>query len=237
MADKTSQLLLDALGRAVAEPAGVPLWTSKAVPGLFTTNPAGKQAAERGKELGYLRVLRTESRGKNLHEVCAITEQGLAFLLGQVSPRQVLEDLVRSLEARQAQISELVTAARQAQATLDALKTAVEKVLQNLAIANAPSPVAPSLNGYETWMGALIAYLAEWQTSHPSGDCPLPDLYRKAQQASPRLTIGRFHDGLRSLHEQGRIYLHPWTGPLYDLPKPACALLAGHEIVYYASLR
>jgi hypothetical protein len=42
---------------------------------------------------------------------------------------------------------------------------------------------------------------------------------------------------LRSLHDRERIYLHPWTGPLYALPEPAFALLIGHEVAYYASLR
>ena len=28
---------------------------------------------------------------------------------------------------------------------------------------------------------------------------------------------------LHTLHDADAIYLHPWTGPLYDLPEPACA--------------
>jgi hypothetical protein len=238
MADKSTLMLLDALGRAVAEPAGVPLVSSKTAAGLFGGTPAGKQAAERCKDLGYLRVLRTETKGKNVHEVCAITEKGLAFLLSQASPKQVLEDLVRTLEARQAQVSDLVTAAQQTQATLEALKTVAEKVLQHLAKPSSePPPAIPSTNGSETWKGVLLSFLAQWQASRASEDCPLPELYRLAQKSSPDLTIGQFHDGLRLRHEQGHIYLHPWTGPLYDLPEPACALLVGHEIVYYASLR
>ncbi len=39
------------------------------------------------------------------------------------------------------------------------------------------------------------------------------------------------------MHQAGRIYVHPWTGPLHELPEPAYALLVGHEIAYYASLR
>ena len=40
-----------------------------------------------------------------------------------------------------------------------------------------------------------------------------------------------------SSHDLGKIYLHPWTGPLYDIPEPPYALLIGHEIAYYASIR
>ncbi len=65
----------------------------------------------------------------------------------------------------------------------------------------------------------------------------MPELYRQAQGRLPRLTIGQFHDVLRRLYNEGQVYLHPWTGPLYDLPEPPQALLVGHEVAYYASLR
>jgi hypothetical protein len=236
--DKATQLVLDALGRAAAEPAGVPLYGGRTAAGLFPATLPGKQAAQRCLEQGYLRVVRSESRGKLVHEACALTEKGLAYLLTQVSPRQVLEDFVRALEARRSQVDELVAAARQTQATLDALKGAVQKVLAQLSSpAAAPALPAPAVNGAETWKASVLSFLAQWQTGGASGDCPLPELFRHARQTAPALTIGQFHDGLRSWHDQGPIYLHPWTGPLYDLPEPAYALLAGHEIVYYASLR
>ena len=57
------------------------------------------------------------------------------------------------------------------------------------------------------------------------------------QPTVPAPTIGHFHDSLRRLHEQEKIYLHPWTGPLYEIPEPPYALLVGHEIAYYASIR
>ena len=65
----------------------------------------------------------------------------------------------------------------------------------------------------------------------------MPELYRQARQSSPRLSIGHFHDGLRQLHEREQIYLHPWSGPLYEIPEPQYALLVGHEIAYYTSPR
>jgi hypothetical protein len=238
MADKATQFLVDALGRAVAEPAGVPLLATRTAPGLFNLTPAGKQAAQRSKELGYLRVLRTEMRAKNAQEICAITEQGLAFLLAQTSPRQVLEDLVRALEARHEQINDLIAMTHQTQATLEGFRTVAEKVLQQLATPHREASFAcPSANGSDVWKGVLLSYLAQWQETRASADCPLPELYRHVHQLEPGLTIGRFHDGVRWLHEHGQIYLHPWTGPLYDLPEPAYAVLAGHEVVYYASLR
>ena len=58
-------------------------------------------------------------------------------------------------------------------------------------------------------------------------------MYRTA----PSLTIGRFHDTLRQLHEEEKVYLHPWSGPLYEIPEPPYAVLIGHEVAYYASIR
>jgi hypothetical protein len=218
----------------------VPLFTSKKTPGLFAATVAGRQHAERCKAEGYLRVIASETAGKAVQEICIITEKGLAYLLNQVSPRQVLEDLMRTLEARQVQVGELVAAARQWQEGLHALQATVEKVLRQIhpsgGVAGVPGP-HPSSNGSDAWLADLIIFLREWQTSGPAGDCPLPELYRRAQQLAPSLTIGHFLDGLRRLHEQQRIYLHPWTGPLYEMPEPACALLIGHEIAYYASIR
>lgn len=243
MADKSTQLVLEALSRAVTDPAGVPLHGTKTAPGLFAGSGPSRKAAQRCKEDGYLRLVRTEARGKAVQEICALTEKGLAYLLSQVSPKQVLEDLVRGLEARKAQLGELVGAARQAQNGLDSLKTVAEKVLAKVQGTGSPAADANALhdewerNGALSWTAALLAHLEQWQTSGATEDCPLPELYCKVRQAAPTLTIGRFHDGLRHLYERGQIYLHPWTGPLSELPEPPYALLVGHEIAYYASLR
>jgi hypothetical protein len=226
--DRPTQILLDGLSRAVADPAGLPLFGGKSAPGLFAATAAGRAVAQRCKDEGLLRVVRTETHGKTPLDVCTVTDKGLAYLLSQVSPKQVLEDFIRTLDARQAQAGELLLIARQMQAGLDALKLSAEKVLEQL---HRPA-VNGSANGSEAWPAAVLSYLARRQE-----DCPLPELFRQATQAAPGLTIGRFHDGLRRLLDAGQIYLHPWTGPLHALPEPPYALLVGHEIAYYASKR
>jgi hypothetical protein len=243
MADKSTPLILEALGRAAAEPAGLPLLGTKGRPGLFAASAAAKQLAQRCKDEGLLRVVGTETRGKTVQEICALSDQGLAYLLDQVSPKKVLEDLARGLDARQGQIADLLASARQLQVGLDALKGIAEKILyqvQHPAATNgspARNGSAPARNGPEAWVGGLMTHLQNWRASGALEDCPLPQLYRIAQQVAPMLSIGQFHDGLRRLHEQQQLYLHPWTGPLYELPEPALALLIGHVIAYYASLR
>jgi hypothetical protein len=245
VADKAAQLLLRALSRAAAAAGeGVPLHGNKAEPGLFAPNTLGRQAAQRGKDEGYLRVVATQARGKGTRELCAITDKGLAFLLSQSSPKHVLEDFLRVLEARQGQVAELLAAARQMQASLAALHQAAEKVFQQL-----PQQPAPGVNGSPpaggnpphaapaACAGTILEALGRWQQAGASEDCPLPELYRQLTAALPEVSLGQFHDALRRLQQAGQVYLHPWTGPLYALPEPPCALLSGHEVAYYASLR
>lgn len=243
MADKSNQLILDALTRAAADPAGLPLFAGKNAPGLFAGTAPAKQAARRCKDDDFLRVLRVEKRGKATQEICALTDKGLEYLLRQVNPRQVLEDLVRAVESRREQLDALLASARETQNGLDAFRAMAEKVLRsvngkervedlyaawsNRAPAEAAADPAPT----------LLARLAHWRDTGATGDCPLPELFQHARQALPELSVGHFHDALRQLHERGQIYLHPWTGPLSELPEPACALLVGHEIAYYASNR
>jgi hypothetical protein len=223
VADRLTPLVLAALGRATAEPAGLPLHGSRSAPGLFPGTALGKQAAQRCKEEGYLQALPSGER-------YALTDKGLAYLLSQSSPRQVLEDLVRALEQRQSQAAELLGAAQCMRETLDGLKTTAEKVLR------AVPPPASAAEG-DAGKEAVLALLARRQAAQTDGDCPLPELYRQARQTAPALTIGGFHDALRQLHDAARIELHPWTGPLYAIPEPPYALLIGHTIAYYASPR
>ncbi len=89
----------------------------------------------------------------------------------------------------------------------------------------------------ETSQTLVLDALTRRHEAGTLADCPLPELYRQTRARRTRLTVGQFHDALRRLYASGKIYLHPWTGPLYELPEPACALLVGHEVSYYASVR
>ncbi len=284
MADKLTQLVVEALSRAVAEPGGTPLFGTRSDPGLFPATAAARPAARKALDDGLLRVVRTETKGKATRELCAATDAGLRFLLDQVSPRQVLEDFVRALERREGQVAELLAAAGRMADTLDGLKAAVAVVLPRVQAARVKVPAAepavlsteysvlstppvtpdtmadPSprlgtalMNGVATLEApappaaapdldelgeAVLARLSDWAASAGAGqDCPLPELYKSLSTREVPPTIGAFHDCLRRLHADHKIYLHPWTGPLYALPEPAYALLVGHNVAYYASAR
>ena len=214
-------------------------------PGLFAGNAAGKEAAQLCEREGYLRTVRTEPRGKSSADICVISEKGLAYLLGQVNPRPILEAFVQSLDSRQGQFADLLGSVQASQRYLEELKETVVKTLEHFRQA-VGSPAAPPLpakpmngNGLHKDLtdsdrtSVILEPLRRWRGL---GDCPLPELYR-AGPADAGWTVGRFHDLLRSLYQERSIYLHPWTGPLYEIPEPDLALLIGHEVAYYASLR
>lgn len=282
MADKLTQQVLDALTRAAAEPNGLPLYAGKADAGLFPNVAGAKPAAQKCLAEDLVRVVSTDPKGKAPRDLYGLTDKGWEYLLAAVNPKQVLEDFVRVLEARQGEVTELLATARRMADSLHGLRDAVSRVLPAVTAARVErsprveDPTPPSigarlsLQGREDdlfppdhvldvpdatptnsplpfrgeeepgGVGCLFA-LAPAVLAHLAGhagpaDCPLPDLFRALAVNQP-LTIGEFHDGLRQLHADGAVSFTAWAGPLYALPEPQYALLIGHGIAYYASLR
>ncbi|AWM36242.1 hypothetical protein GobsT_59760 [Gemmata obscuriglobus] len=271
MADKLTQQVLDALTRAAAEPTGLPLYAGKADLGLFPNVAGAKPAAQKCLAEDLVRVVGADPKSKTPRDLYGLTDKGWEYLLAAVNPKQVLEDFVRVLEARQGEVTDLLATARRMADSLQGLRDAVSRVLpavtavrvrEALPSVAAPRveepvsefvpsthagvPEAPALSPFLLRGGveegllpapalapAVLAHLAEH--TGPT-DCPLPELFRALAQTAA-LTIGEFHDCLRELHSEGRVSLPQWTGPLYALPEPQYALLIGHGIAYYASLR
>jgi hypothetical protein len=220
LADKLAPLIINALRKAAVDRAGLLLFAGRSEPGLFPASALGKQAADRACAAELLR------RVDGHDDRWTITPAGTERLREETSPRQILEDCVRALESRQDQISEL-------QATLDGmfeqmqgLRSTIEQLLPSMSAGGEP-PMRDA---------GILTALNRWQAD-AAEDCPLPELFQQAELLTPGITIGQFHDALRRLHDAERVYLHPWTGPLYDMPEPRFALLIGHEIAYYASGR
>jgi hypothetical protein len=240
VADKSTQLVLAALSQAAAAGPAL-LHPTRSSPGLFPASASGKQAARRCQEEGWLSPAPPDAEGTQHPPRYAITDAGFRHLLTQNDPRQVIEDFVRVLEARQGQAEELLTLARQMQASLATLGSHTRTLLDALR----PSRPEGGLNGLfrdfsnpsKGFEGLLLEHLERHRDANASRDCPLPHLFGLLARDVPDLTLGRFHDALRRLHDAGAVYLHPWTGPLYEVPEPSCALLVGHEVAYYASAR
>ena len=248
MADKFTPLILDALSRAAAYPEGCALLATKAEPGLFPATATARPAAKKALDDGLLTVLRTATSGKSTAEFCTASPKGLAYLMEQSSPKQVLEDFVRVLEERRGEVQALLKTADRMAASLAGMTERIQSVLPQVALHRQPVPVEspawdrggnialmpPAWDAPEL-AERVMSRLADWSSrGGVTRDCPLPELFRTLD---PAPSIGLFHDALRQLHDERRVYLHPYTGPLYTLPEPAYALMIGHEVSYYANAR
>jgi hypothetical protein len=248
VADRSTQLILGALSQALAQAEALPLHGSRSNPGLFPSSAAGKAAALRCQQEGWLAPD---------HDGCLITEKGVRYLLDQVTPRRVLEDLVRVLEARQDEVSRLLASVQRVQTSLEGLRANAERVLAAIEAPPTTSEVEHQIPAnlsrlFEEFQKrrdepasgtpvanlntVLLDALRLWPT-RANEDCPLPQLFRMLTERVPDLTVGAFHDALRDLCGRELVCLHPWPGPLYELPEPAFALLNAHSVAYYASLR
>ena len=167
-----------------------------------------------------MQVVEHRDAGQGRQEICAITEKGVAHLLSQVSPEASAgRSSFRAVESRGRQVEELVVSARSCQAVFDELRKQVQKDLTQVKPGMPSVPAAA--NGHGSWKTECWPISGRWTDTHAHEDCPLPEAFRHAAAHAAGLTIGQFHDGLRQLHEQDRVYLHPWTGPLYEMPEPA----------------
>jgi hypothetical protein len=119
---------------------------------------------------------------------------------------------------------------------IEALRQAAAQILKQVGTSASPRRSFPRHDPVAV-EAAVLAGLTEWSNTGTSEDCPLSWLYRNLGTGLPSISIGSFHDALRSLRDAGKVYLHPWTGPLYELSEPSFALLVGHEVAFYASCR
>jgi hypothetical protein len=145
VADKLTNVIVEALTRAAAGPGGLPLYASKSDPGLFPNTSAAKPAVQKCLADDLLRVTGSDPKSKSPRDLYALTEKGWEFLLAAVNPKQVLEDFVRVLEARQGEVGELLATARRMAESLQGLREAVAKVLPVVSEARVqrPTPLTP----------------------------------------------------------------------------------------------
>ncbi|MCS7021089.1 MAG: hypothetical protein NZU63_04570 [Gemmataceae bacterium] len=262
-----SHLISAGLSRAAAHPAGLPLISRRhGQEGLFPPTKMGRTAAQKCLAEGWLLPVQATGASQPAlaqrsasSERYVLSQTGWLRLCQDVQPRQVLEDFLRVVEKRTAAVTECLTAVQRLAEELHGLRAALRRWQEGwptAASSEAPAarsslpnasrtsctPVPPGVSVPDATMGdltgaseAILQALNEWSCSG-GADCPLPALYRAAQQRYP-MTLGTFHDALRHLHSCQALTLQPWTGPLYAIPEPACALLIGHGIAYYATPR
>jgi len=229
LADTTQ--IVDGLMRLAGSQEGLPLLAAKNAAGAFPAGKPGKEAAAFCGEHGLVRSLRHDSAGRAGIEIFTISEAGVAWLRKHASAASALDSLAAAVGNRLAQLDEAARQSERQQEQLLQLATLIETLAQK---ARQDAAQVEVCLGVEA---TILSELKDWPRRHPLKDCALPDLFRMLQSHRPAGTIGEFHDACRRLCEQRKVYLHPWTGPLYEMPEPALAFLFGHEIAYYASLR
>lgn len=230
---KYHSLLLQGLAHAYACVEPVALFQSKSIQGLFPANALGRAAAQAAEDAGWLAVVREELRGKTNVRLVQLSEIGSRFLMEQTDPKPLLQAVQESLSSHESALQKVQNALREQHQLIDALKRRVEQLAQMVN----RGQITQAKVTVPDWESQLTRYLSQRQHARPAEDCPLPELYQQAKQADPALSVGMFHDGLRKLQAEDRIALQPWTGPLHEIPEPALALLQGHSLAFYASVR
>lgn len=229
---KHHSLLLVGLAQAYAAPQELALLASKTQPGLFPANALGKAAATEAQTAGWLHTKRSETKGKTTTTYVTITDAGCRYLMEQSDPKPLLEQVEEQLHRSEGQLRDLQLSLRSAHESIERLRHQVEQLAGNIS----QQQVTQTRVAVPVWEDGLTTYLQQRQNARPAEDCPLPELYQRARQLAPDLSVGSFHDGLRKLHAERRIALQPWTGPLHELPEPGLALLQGHSLAFYASV-
>lgn len=218
--------LLPVLRRLLAQPEGRRLYGSGRSPGLFPSRSVGSERIVADlNERGFITLVDPENDRQG--PTALLTAEGRRWLVDHDSPRELLEDLLRVGEDQRDILRELATLLAEHERRLERQRQAVAAVLTRLASETAADSPCEAL---------ALQILA---VRDPRGELAVrsfADLYEEIRLRQPGLSIGAFHDAIRRLYDQSKIRLCPWTGPLYELPQPALALLIGHEVLYYVQL-
>jgi len=243
------EIILSALSKALADPTPRPLHGTKAKPGIFTGKAQSTlQAADMAQKEGWIeRTGEHRGKGKSRVVLWRVTPAGVAHALSGAAVPGLLTEMVEALKDQAHGLDVLgdkVDRSRQALAKQrEAVETLrrriappdVDAIVRRFAAAvpkKGSSEASAAAEAPAAWVDAVEAHLEERQRAGVSG-VALSDLYKAV--GKPRdLTIGAFHDGLRSLVKANRIRLRPWTQPLYKLQNEQYALMWAQEIMFYA---
>jgi hypothetical protein len=79
----------------------------------------------------------------------------------------------------------------------------------------------------------IVSFVQTWAREKSVGP-PFDVLMKDLKQRRVDLSIGEFHNALRSLERKGRIKLSVWSKSIPELPEPELALFVTHKVMYYA---
>jgi hypothetical protein len=247
MSERTTELLLEALKRALVGPGEQRLYKSGKLDGLFPSRQgSASEAAQVALSEGLLEVVRTEERGKTIFEWVRLTPRGVDFIHDQESPVRALRELRAELRCNQQAVPVWLEQMRSTLRTLDErltdearrwsqrlgeLSRVVEDTLRRIE-ASAPL-LPPDLAEKHPWAIDALNYLDRRRNGGAPSPCSLSELYAALARQHPQLAIGAFHEGLRRLNECRAIHLKS-ADNLSDLAQPEYALLDAGQVLYYA---
>jgi hypothetical protein len=234
-------------------------------PGLFPGGKAGAALAEIAFAEGFLEEAAapqpaTSKSKKAPPRHARITERGRRHLLESDSPGKAIEG-IRSLLEVQGTSAEASLAAlhEQLASWRDTLQNAEQairdqvsgyrqtaSVLQRLLERTASEPAAvpapafpasssPTPPGAD-WLDEVVHFVSETKRRNSFARPTLPQIYEELKKTRPRLTLGQFHDGLRTLHEQRRVLLGPYSQNTASIPDASNALYLDREVKFYVDL-
>jgi hypothetical protein len=237
-------MALESLAQAIADPTPKLLAGAGKTPGFFKGRGPAVQAAIRlCEERQWLAPTgQFSGKGRSQKPLYAVTAAGLQAVLSQSEPVALLRKQQELLTGVRGVLDALARRLEPLEKTLGELNRKMEPpdLQQVLAkLSPAPGPPARPPDGAppnSDWLEEVISLVRQQRERDRYQPLTLPELYAKLQQARPGLTLGQFHDGLRTLREKGRLRLTPYTRALATLPDPRNALFLDGEVMYYAEL-
>jgi hypothetical protein len=247
--DRTTEILLEALKYALAEPGEQRLFRSGKLAGLFASRSGvNAEAAAWAVREGLLEVVRTETKGRTAQEWVRLTPRGVDFLHDQESPVRALKDLQAVLQATRegvplwlaemrqelhALASRLTEEAQRWTHRLEVLSRQVEEALRRAEADGAHTPEGAVAT--VPWAADALGYLDRRRGGGATTECPLPELFAALHPNWADLSLTAFHDGLRRLQDRRALRLLPFPGPPSELPEPEYALLEGTAVLYFVA--
>ncbi len=244
-AEKQSELVLDALKAAVAEPGEHRLFRWGKLGGLFPSRLGVSAAAAKfALANGLLEPVRTEVRGKLIVEWARATPETIRYLDAHDSPKAVLRELRDVIGETRSGVPVWMTQARDEAAQLatrfehygrellrrlDALDERVDAAIRR-AEAAAPK-VGEAMLKRVPWSPAVLQYLDSLEANGRDARATLAELFSAARSHAPGMTLLAFHEGIRALANGGVLQLQP--GSAGDIREPEYAVEVGGRMMWW----
>jgi hypothetical protein len=244
IAERRTELLLDALKAALATPGEHRLFRFGRLAGLFPSRAGlSAEAAGLALRMGLLEATRTEVRGKLLVEWVQATAKAVAYVHEHDSPKSVLRELKDILQQARDGVPQWMKDAKaeladisyrfdkRAAAMLKRLDEVAERVDAVLRRSEAKAPsVADPVGRVVPWAVDALEYL-DLRADGGAADCPLPELFHAVRLKFPDLPLPAFHDGIKRLHDVRAVKLAPSDSMI----EPEYAVVADGRLMYSVS--